>query len=89
MLESISRTGASETSMSVKRSYLASQASYVQVGEAKSKIISNMSRGIGQGTHLAGPVFNIATMKTTAEGRIEFSTRYSDDDVEIVLARTS
>ena len=87
VLESISRTEASETSMNVMRSYLASQSSYVQFGDAKSKIISNMSRGIWQGTHLAGPVFNIATMKTTAEGRMEFSTRNSDDDVEIVVAR--
>ena len=47
-----------------------------------------MSRGLGQGTHLAGPVFNLATMETTAKGRIEFSTKYSDDDVEIVVART-
>ena len=47
-----------------------------------------MSRGLGQGTHLAGPVFNLATMRTTAASRIEFSTKYSDDDVEIVVART-
>ena len=47
-----------------------------------------MSRGLGQGTHLAGPVFNLATMKTTAEGRIELSTKYSDDDGEIVVSRT-
>ena len=46
VLESISRTGASETSMNVIRSSLAFKASYVQVGDAKSKIISNMSRGI-------------------------------------------
>lgn len=88
VLDSISRTGASVSSMNVIRSYLAAQASYVQVGEAKSRTISNMSRGLGQGTRLAGPVFNLATMKTTAEGRIEFSTKYSDDDVEIVVART-
>ena len=88
VLESISRTGASVSSMNVIRTYLAAQASYVQVREAKSRTISSMSRGLGQGTHLAGPVFNLATMETTAKGRIEFSTKYSDDDVEIVVART-
>ena len=88
VLDSIARTGASVSSMNVIRSYLAAQASYVQVGEAKSRTISNMSRGLGQGTHLAGPVFNLATMRTTAAARIEFSTKYSDDDVEIVVART-
>ena len=88
VLDSIARTGASVSSMNIIRTYLVAQASYVQVGEAKSRTISNMSRGLGQGTHLAGPVFNLATMRTTAASRIEFSTKYSDDDVEIVVART-
>ena len=71
VLKSISRTGASETTMNIIRSYLTSQASYVQVGEKKSKLIMNKSRGIGQGTHIAGPVFNIATIGITDKRRIE------------------
>ena len=46
-----------------------------------------MSRGIGQGTHIAGPVFNIATIGMKAKRRIELSTRYSGDDTVIVVAR--
>ena len=88
MLESIARTGASEAASNVISSYIASQASFVQVGRAKSRIIANKCRGMGQGTHLAGPVFNISTIQTTAEERLEFSTRYSDDDLELVVART-
>ena len=67
VLKSISRSGASISTMNVIKSYLRSQASYVQVGEAKSKTIKNMTRGIGQGTHIAGPVFNIATMDMTSK----------------------
>ena len=43
-------------------------------------MITDMSRGIWQGTHIAGPVINIATIGMAAERRIELSTRYSDDD---------
>ena len=48
-----------------------------------------MTRGIGQGTHIAGPVFNISTMDMTADERISVSTRYSDDDLELVVADTN
>ena len=88
MLESLARTGASEAASNVIRSYITSQSAFVQVGRAKSRIISNKYRGMGQGTHLAGPMFNISTIQTTAEERLEFSTKYSDDDIELVVART-
>ena len=48
----------------------------------------NMSRGIGKGTHIPGPVFNVATIGMTEKRRIELSTRYSDNDTEMVVART-
>ena len=56
VLKLISNSGASVRKMDVIKSYLRSQASYVQVGEAKSEIIKNRARGIGQGTDIAGPI---------------------------------
>ena len=75
--------------MKVIKSYFRSQASYIQVGEAKSEIIKNMARGIGQGTHIAGLIFNISTMDMTSVETIPVSTRYSDDNLELVVADTN
>ena len=75
--------------MNLIKSYLRSQVSYVQVGEAKSAIIKNRTSGIGQGMHIAGQTFNISSIDMTSEERIPVSTRYSDDDLELVVADTN
>ena len=48
-----------------------------------------MIRRIGQRTHIAGPVFNVSTIDMTAIVRIPVSTRYSDDNIESVVADTN
>ena len=48
----------------------------------------NMYWGIGQGTHIAGQVIKIATINMRDDRRIDLSTRYSEDETEIVVART-
>ena len=72
--------------MNICRSYFHSQVYYVQIGASKSSLWKAGDRGIAQGSHIAGPSYNISTLGHTLNENIDLYNRYSDDDTEIVVA---
>ena len=88
ILAALKNMGADHTVLSLYRSYLVSQSYYVQIGDAKSQQWMSDHRGLSQGSHIAGPTYNLSTLGHTNKDDMEVSTRYSDDDTEIVSAES-
>ena len=89
LLDSLLDIGASTAVMGVVQTYLKGQKQFVEVEKCRSKTWKTEHRGISQGSHLAGPAYNIATIGHTAVEDLKISCRYSDDDIEIISANSS
>lgn len=88
VMKSNSNTGVSAEPSNVVKPYLQAQVSYNLVGESRSELIVNTNRGTGQGFHIGGTAFNIASIGLTSKECIPLSVRYSDEDLEIVVAES-
>ena len=85
IVAALKNSGASEGVARVVESYLSAQEQHVEVDGKKSCSWKNAGRGVAQGSHLAGPAYNIATLGHTDPSRLNTSSRYSDDDTEICI----